>query len=150
MHFSSATPTGGILVLSAPREGCPGHLGCLPARAPQTPARTSHPHWSPPGSLPGTVQEGALRVELARPRVRPHSPTQGGPQRTPRTLKPARLSFQRQATFTHARQNPCTPKALRFPLPVKIAGKVPPPLHSVKDCRPSLRAAAIQHLSPCP
>ena len=43
----------------------------------------------------------------------------------------ARLSFQRQATFTHARQNPCSPKALRLPVP-RRARKVPPPRHSTK------------------
>lgn len=127
MHFSSATPTGGILArtargaetiraTSASSPPAPdAHHGPAPTLVPASRSSQNHPERDP------ECQAG--------PPSRSLPATQRGLQCSPRTVRPARLAFQRQASFPHARQESCTLPTHSVSLPLsRQQGKVPPPV----------------------
>lgn len=77
MHFSSATPTGGILARSARRaKTVPATSAAYPP-APQTSTTAPHPHWSQRGDRSRTAREGTQSAEQACPRVPFPRPREG-------------------------------------------------------------------------
>uniref|UniRef100_G1TKM8 Small ribosomal subunit protein eS1 n=1 Tax=Oryctolagus cuniculus TaxID=9986 RepID=G1TKM8_RABIT len=114
MHFSSATPTGGILTLQS-RRAQPSRSNpplaassaallrpSQPLPSPGSNTLDLHTHWSQLGVHPVPPREGSLSAEPVRPRL--STPTWRRLLRTLRDGQTTLLSFQRAAAIPHARQ----------------------------------------------
>lgn len=132
MHFSSATPTGGILARMARRARTVPAVSTASRPLPSAPTAAPAPtlvlvRGSSTPAREGAPQRGAGAPSRSRP------PTPGRRQRTPSTVRAAQLSFQRQATFTRASPPARPPKFIhspqaRFPSPCEGSRKGPPTL----------------------